>query len=109
MKTIAKASAVLLVLSGYVRAQQHAGGGIVNELSHAWVRYYAERYHVSTELVEAIIDQESSWEPYALSSKGAAGLMQLMPNTAVRFGVRNRFRVDENIKGGVAYLAWLNG
>ena len=33
--------------------------------------------------------------------------MQLMPATAVRFGVRNRFRVDENIRGGVAYLAWL--
>ncbi len=34
--------------------------------------------------------------------------MQLMPGTAVRFGVHNRFRVDENIRGGVAYLAWLN-
>ncbi len=34
--------------------------------------------------------------------------MQLMPKTAVRFGVRNRFRLDENIRGGVAYLAWLN-
>ena len=34
--------------------------------------------------------------------------MQLMPETAVRFGLRNRFRADQNIKGGVAYLAWLN-
>ena len=61
------------------------------------------------ELVESIIDRESAWNPYAVSSKGAAGLMQLMPKTAVRFGVRNRFRVDQNVKGGVAYLAWLDG
>jgi soluble lytic murein transglycosylase-like protein len=60
------------------------------------------------ELVEAIIDEESGWNPYAVSSKGAAGIMQLMPGTAVRFGVHNRFRVDENIHCGVAYLAWLN-
>ena len=110
MKTIAKASAVLLVLTGYMRAsQQHASAGMVKDLSRAWVRYYAETYHVPTELVEAIIDQESAWNPYAISSKGAGGLMQLMPKTAVRFGVRSRFRVDQNIKGGVAYLAWLNG
>jgi soluble lytic murein transglycosylase-like protein len=57
--------------------------------------------------VAAIIDEESGWNPYAVSNKGAVGLMQLMPRTAARFGVRNRFRLDENIRGGVAYLAWL--
>jgi soluble lytic murein transglycosylase-like protein len=72
-----------------------------------WVEYYAARYQVSIELVEAIIDEESAWNPYAVSSKGAAGIMQLMPSTAVRFGVHNRFLVEENIHGGVAYLAWL--
>ena len=56
----------------------------------------------------AIIDEESEWNPYAVSEKGAVGLMQLMPQTALRFGVRDRFRPDENIRGGVAYLAWLN-
>jgi soluble lytic murein transglycosylase-like protein len=60
------------------------------------------------DLVAAIIDEESGWNPYAISNKGAVGLMQLMPQTAVRFGVRNRFRLDENIRVGVAYLAWLN-
>jgi soluble lytic murein transglycosylase-like protein len=60
------------------------------------------------DLVDAIIDEESGWNPFAVSRKGAVGLMQLMPQTAVRFGVRNRFRLDENIRGGVAYLAWLN-
>ena len=56
----------------------------------------------------AIIDEESGWNPYAVSDKGAVGLMQLMPQTALRFGLRNWFRPDENIRGGVAYLAWLN-
>lgn len=51
--------------------------------------------------MDVIIDEESGWNPYV-------GLMQLMPQTAVRFGIRNRFRIDENIRGGVAYLASLN-
>ena len=71
------------------------------------VRYYARTYQVPVELVEAVIDAESNWHPYAVSPKGAVGLMQLMPATAVAFGVRNRFWVGENIRGGVAYLAWL--
>jgi len=57
--------------------------------------------------VEAVIDVESGWNPYAVSPKGAVGLMQLMPKTAFRFRVRNRFWVEDNIRGGVAYLAWL--
>lgn len=85
------------------------GGGAVTrrELCVEWTMYYACEYHVPIELVEAVIDVESNWEPYAVSSKGAVGLMQLMPGTAVRFGVWNRFDISENIRGGVAYLAWL--
>jgi len=75
--------------------------------SMRWVEYYAAAYRVPLELVQAIIDEESGWNPFALSSKGAAGIMQLMPQTAVRFGVHNRFRIEENIRGGVAYLGWL--
>ena len=80
----------------------------MRDLAGRWAEYYAAVYRVPMELVEAIIDEESGWNPYAVSSKGAAGIMQLMPGTAIRFGVHNRFRVDENIHGGVAYLAWLN-
>ena len=64
-------------------------------------------YEIPVELVEAVIEVESGWNPYAVSPKGAVGLMQLMPGTAVRFGVWNRFRIQENIRAGVAYLAWL--
>jgi soluble lytic murein transglycosylase-like protein len=69
--------------------------------------FYADRYGVPRELVHTIIEVESAWQPYAVSPKGAAGLMQLMPATAVTFGVRNRFRIEENVHGGVAYLSWL--
>jgi len=78
------------------------------EDSEYWADYYAHVYGVPVELVDAIIEQESGWNPRAVSRKGAAGLMQLMPDTAARFGVRNRFRAEENIRGGVAYLACLS-
>jgi soluble lytic murein transglycosylase-like protein len=69
--------------------------------------YYARMYDVPLKLVEAVIDVESDWNPHAVSPKGAVGLMQLMPETAFAFRVRNRFEVEDNIRGGVAYLAWL--
>lgn len=62
---------------------------------------------VSPALVLAMIAVESSGRPAALSPAGAQGLMQLMPATAARFGVRDALAPDQNIRGGVAYLAWL--
>lgn len=69
--------------------------------------HYARVYQVPVALVDAVIQVESGWNPYAVSVKGAAGLMQLMPATAARFGVQDRFNIRENIRGGVAYLTWL--
>jgi soluble lytic murein transglycosylase len=69
--------------------------------------YYASVNRVPVELVDAIIEVESNWQPDAVSPKGAVGLMQLMPATAVHFGVRNRFHIEENIRAGVEYLAGL--
>ena len=108
MRAERKFCAALLVLVGYARAQPPVvtDDGI-DARSHAWVRYYAEMYQLPTELVEAVIDQESAWDQHAVSKKGAVGLLQLMPSTAARFGVRDRFCVEQNIQGGVAYLAWL--
>ena len=91
-----------------VTASAQMGGCQLRDLSARWAVYYAAAYQVPVELVEAIIDEESGWNSYAVSSKGAAGIMQLMPETAARFGVHNRFRIEENIRGGVAYLAWLS-
>jgi soluble lytic murein transglycosylase-like protein len=93
----------LLAVGRAVQAQPVRMQGYEIELA----RYYAHEYGVPSELVIAIIDVESRWQPYAVSEKGAAGLMQLLPATAWRFGVTNRFVVQENIRGGVAYLAYL--
>jgi soluble lytic murein transglycosylase-like protein len=69
---------------------------------------YADHYRLPRELVHAIIEQESGWNHRALSNKGAIGLMQLMPATAAHFFVRNPTSIQDNIGGGVRYLASLN-
>ena len=66
---------------------------------------YADHYGVPRALVDAIIEQESDWNPLAQSVKDAEGLMQLMPATAAMYGVRNRYDILENLSGGVRYLA----
>jgi soluble lytic murein transglycosylase-like protein len=105
---VAKSTCVLIVLLTHLGTSQTAKPSRdIRLLSGQWVEYYATAYRVPADLVEAIIDEESDWNPYAVSKNGAVGLMQLMPQTAARFGVRNRFRLNENIRGGVAFLACL--
>ncbi len=65
-----------------------------------FVRQYAGHYRVSPELLAALIDVESRWNPRALSSKGAMGLMQLMPATARRYGAFKPFDEEQNIAAG---------
>jgi len=72
-----------------------------------YVVAYAQHYRVPVALVRAIVERESHWQACAVSPKGAAGLMQLMPLTAQRLGVRDRCNVDQNVSGGLRYLAWL--
>ncbi len=62
------------------------------------------RANIDVDFVTALIRAESNFNPYAVSRKGARGLMQLMPATAERFGVRRSFDPASNIRGGVRYL-----
>jgi soluble lytic murein transglycosylase-like protein len=67
----------------------------------------ARQYGLDPFLLHAIIQVESGYNPRALSAKGARGLMQLMPETARRFGVSDAFNPRENIRGGAEYVRWL--
>lgn len=72
-----------------------------------YVEAYAKHYRVPGALVRAIVQHESNWQPCTISSKGAVGLMQLMPATAQSLGVADRCNLDQNISAGVRDLAWL--
>lgn len=67
----------------------------------------AERHGLNPVLLVAMAQTESAFDPRAVSSEGACGLMQLMPGTADRFGVSDPFDATQNIEGGARYLSWL--
>lgn len=67
----------------------------------------AKQNRLDPKLMEAVISAESSFNPKAVSHAGAMGLMQLMPDTARRFGVSDPFDAVQNLQGGARYLRWL--
>ena len=71
---------------------------------HAIIQQAGRRHGVEAALIQAIIMAESSYNPRAVSNRGAAGLMQLMPATADSMGVKDRFDPEHNIDGGVRYF-----
>lgn len=77
------------------------------KIIESWVTQIAPRYSVDPALVMAVIQAESGFQTSALSPKNAQGLMQLIPATAARFGVKDVWNPVENIQGGTAYLHWL--
>jgi soluble lytic murein transglycosylase-like protein len=68
------------------------------------IEKYASDYRLDPSLIKSIIATESGFNPKAISSKGARGLMQLMPATAERLGVSNSFDPEQNIQGGVKHF-----
>jgi soluble lytic murein transglycosylase-like protein len=75
-----------------------------NAMIDGLIRRYAGMYGVDAFLVYCVIKQESSFSSSAVSAKGAQGLMQLMPDTAARYGVRNPYDPEQNINAGIHYL-----
>lgn len=71
------------------------------------IRTCSDKYGVSSSLIKAVIHAESGYNPNAVSSKGAGGLMQLMPATAKSLKVADRFNPKDNVEGGVKYLRFL--
>lgn len=85
--------------SGWLAIPEGLRGRYAQEISDA-----ADRYGVAPTLVQSIIRAESAFNPWAVSRKGARGLMQLMPGTASALGVRDSFNPAQNIDGGVRHL-----
>ena len=75
----------------------------------ALIEFAASEHQVDALLITSIMAQESNFDPNAVSSKGAMGLMQLMPDTAVMLGVTDPFDPAQNIEGGVRYFKSLMG
>jgi soluble lytic murein transglycosylase-like protein len=94
-----RAEAALRVDPSFSRAESRAYDPIIADA--------ARRYGVEQALVKAVIKAESGFQPNAVSPKGARGLMQLMPGTALMHGVRNIHAPSENIDGGVQHLRML--
>src|SRR3954462_4163608 len=84
-----------------------APDGRRNTAYDAIIAEHASLHGVRPDLVHAVIQAESAFNPMARSLKGAMGLMQLMPSTAVQFGVTNAYDPAQNIRAGVAYLRQL--
>jgi soluble lytic murein transglycosylase-like protein len=78
-----------------------------NEQIDGYVTESAKRNGLDPLLIYSVMHQESSFKSRAISPKGARGLMQLMPGTAVRFGVTNIFDAQQNIEGGSRYMKFL--
>ena len=90
-----------------IRATTPTADATLREEFEPLIREHATRYALRVELVRAVIQVESGYNPHARSPKGAMGLMQLMPATARQLGVRNAYDPAENIGGGCAYLRQL--
>ncbi|MEA3277447.1 MAG: transglycosylase SLT domain-containing protein [Pseudomonadota bacterium] len=88
---------------GRIETLKKPGRGRIETL----VRQLAPRYGLAPELVLAIVEVESNFNPRAQSPKNAQGLMQLIPETAARFGVTDPWDPQQNLHGGMAYLRWL--
>ena len=93
--------------AGTVRATRGSGEGVRSSQWDDVIDFRAREHGIRPDLVRAVIQVESAFNPRARSNKGAMGLMQLMPSTARDLGVRNAYDPLENIRGGVAYLRTL--
>ena len=94
---------LLIFMLTCVHVDLHAASGTARRYDRI-IQMISARHGIDASLIHSLIRTESDYNPYAISSKGAMGLMQLMPETAIKYGVKNIFDPYENIKGGVMYI-----
>lgn len=87
--------------------RKHEAMSLDRDGAEALVKEAAERHRMNPDLIRAVIQTESGWNAAAVSRKGAVGLMQLVPSTAQRFGVKDMFSPKQNVDAGVRYLKTL--
>ena len=105
-----KICAALGFLLLFILYASNAEARAISELKKRFdpiIKTVANEYGVDAQLIHSIILAESNYNEFAISTKGAVGLMQLMPETARDYGVENLYSPAENIKGGVKYLRHL--
>lgn len=88
-------------------SDQNGGQSLTRDRLDQLVQTTSARHNVDPALVRAVMQTESGGNPAAVSRKGAVGLMQLMPQTALDLGVKNIFSAQENLEAGVRYLRTL--
>jgi soluble lytic murein transglycosylase-like protein len=103
MKTIKKGFAAFLFLA-LAPCVFSATAADLRKLYDPVIKKVAGKYRIDPALVHVIIRAESNYDIFAISGKGAMGLMQLMPATAKQYGVNNVFDSAQNIEGGIRYL-----
>jgi len=103
VKKIACFGVIVLCVSPLLTSDLYANPQLKTEYDNL-VQSIAQKYRVEHTLIHSIIRAESDYDRFAVSPKGALGLMQLMPATAIQYGVKNVFDPRENIEGGVKYL-----
>ena len=89
----------LLIKANKVQSREKKYDSIINEL--------CEKYGVETSFIKAMVKTESNFDPYAVSKKGATGLMQLMPEKAKDLSVNDSFDPKQNLDGGIRHVSYL--
>lgn len=102
--TIRKTILTILGIVLWAAALFPASSADLKKLYNPIVEIVATKHGVPADLIHAIIRAESNYDSFALSEKGAMGLMQLMPETAAQYGVKNVFDPAQNIEGGTKYV-----
>jgi soluble lytic murein transglycosylase-like protein len=106
-KRIIKSKTLKYSIPNNYHPKVHAFSGANKKRFAELIEQVAYRHNVDAKLVHAVIQTESAYNSTAQSPKGAVGLMQLMPDTARRFGVTDRNDPDQNVDGGTRYLKHL--